>query len=161
MILLSRSQIVTTMLASAKQPSATPKTPGSAAVAAAAGAANGSKTDGTAIGKAANGSYKSPAAGRLFTFGVCTDVQYADLPEGKSHGGTARFYRDSLNGLRRAVQGWKDRGVEFGMHLGDVVDGSGVRTEEYIDSSSALFMPHLLHVVSTWSLRGSAATNIV
>lgn len=43
--------------------------------------------------------------------------------QGFSHGGTARYYRNSLNGLRRAVQGWRDRGVDFGMHLGDLVDG--------------------------------------
>lgn len=43
--------------------------------------------------------------------------------QGKSHGGTARYYRDSLNGLQRAVHGWQDRGVDFGMHLGDLVDG--------------------------------------
>lgn len=43
--------------------------------------------------------------------------------QGKSHGGTARYYRDSLDGLRRAVHGWQERCVDFGMHLGDVVDG--------------------------------------
>ena len=58
-------------------------------------------------------------APRLFSFGLCTDVQYADLPQGTSHGGTARYYRDSLPALRRAVAAWKERDVDFGMHLGD------------------------------------------
>ncbi len=81
-----------------------------------------STANGTANGKAAAIASDRPDA-PLFSFGVCSDVQYADLPEGKSHGGTARFYRDSLAGLQRAVAGWSARGVDFGMHLGDIIDG--------------------------------------
>lgn len=36
----------------------------------------------------------------LFRFGVVTDVQYADIADGTSFGGTARFYRNSLVNLR-------------------------------------------------------------
>mmetsp|Transcript_19824 Transcript_19824/g.59886 ORF Transcript_19824/g.59886 Transcript_19824/m.59886 type:complete len:388 (-) Transcript_19824:329-1492(-) len=58
-----------------------------------------------------------------FSFGICSDVQYADFPMGYSHGGSRRWYRDSLVSLRRAVSGWKHRGVDFGVHLGDIIDG--------------------------------------
>lgn len=121
-------QVIAVMSDSPKQASPAPKTPGTAAVAAKAAhsTAYGTQNGTAAAAGSASKLVKAPATGRLFTFGVCTDVQYADLPEGKSHGGTARFYRDSLNGLLRAVQGWQDRGVEFGMHLGDVVDGCGL-----------------------------------
>jgi len=68
-----------------------------------------------------NGSATS--SNRLFTFGVATDVQYADLDQGFSHGGTPRYYRNALQGLKRAVQGWRDGGVDFAMHLGDIIDG--------------------------------------
>lgn len=68
-----------------------------------------------------NGSATS--SNRLFTFGVATDVQYADLDQGYSHGGTPRYYRNALQGLKRAVQGWREGGVDFAMHLGDIIDG--------------------------------------
>ena len=60
---------------------------------------------------------------RLFAFGIATDVQYADLDQGFSHGGTARYYRDALQGLKRAVRAWRDEKVDFAMHLGDIIDG--------------------------------------
>jgi hypothetical protein len=59
----------------------------------------------------------------LFTFGVITDVQYADIEDGASFRGVPRFYRHSLQGLRRAVAAWRAQGVAFAMHLGDIIDG--------------------------------------
>ena len=50
-------------------------------------------------------------------------MQYADIDDGFSHGGVPRFYRGALRGLRRAVQAWRAKKVEFAMHLGDIVDG--------------------------------------
>jgi hypothetical protein len=38
----------------------------------------------------------------LFTFAVMSDVQYADIPDGASFGGTPRYYRHSLEALRCA-----------------------------------------------------------
>ena len=34
-----------------------------------------------------------------------------------------RFYRNALQGLRRAVGAWRGGGVDFAMHLGDIIDG--------------------------------------
>ena len=50
---------------------------------------------------------------------------YADLGQGFSHGGVPRYYRDALQGLRRAVQAWQEQNVDFAMHLGDIIDGYG------------------------------------
>lgn len=40
---------------------------------------------------------------KLFRFGILSDVQYAPIDDGKSHGGTPRFYRNSLKVLRCVV----------------------------------------------------------
>lgn len=57
-------------------------------------------------------------SGRLFSFGIISDVQYADIPDGRSFKGVARFYRAALPALRRAVLTWRARDVDFGMHFG-------------------------------------------
>ncbi|KAJ1269617.1 hypothetical protein BS78_07G225100 [Paspalum vaginatum] len=62
----------------------------------------------------------------LFSFGVIADVQYADIPDGRSFLGVPRYYRHSLSVLRRAVRSWNDaphRGVRFCVNFGDIVDG--------------------------------------
>ena len=65
-------------------------------------------------------------------FGIATDVQYADIDDGFSHGGAARFYRGALRGLRRAVQGWREKQAEFAIHLGDIIDGCARGTDSGI-----------------------------
>ncbi|KAG0464184.1 hypothetical protein HPP92_020253, partial [Vanilla planifolia] len=42
----------------------------------------------------------------LFSFGVITDIQYADIPDGFSFFGVPRFYRHSFQVLQRAVCKW-------------------------------------------------------
>eukprot|EP00850_Spirogloea_muscicola_P019208 SM000186S04126 [mRNA] locus=s186:56909:59284:- [translate_table: standard] len=60
----------------------------------------------------------------LLSFAVATDVQYADIDNGFSFGGVPRFYRHSLEALRRAVAAWNAAGdLAFAVHLGDIVDG--------------------------------------
>jgi manganese-dependent ADP-ribose/CDP-alcohol diphosphatase len=59
----------------------------------------------------------------LFSFGLVSDVQYADIPDAVSFHGCPRFYRNSLIGLRRAVEGWREQNVNFAFHLGDILDG--------------------------------------
>lgn len=55
---------------------------------------------------------------------ACSDVQYADIPDGVSFHGVPRYYRNSLTATRRAVeQGWVPAGVHFGIHFGDILDG--------------------------------------
>ncbi|KAJ7297388.1 hypothetical protein O6H91_03G031600 [Diphasiastrum complanatum] len=60
----------------------------------------------------------------IFSFGVITDVQYADIADGQSFRGVPRYYRHSLQVLRRAVNHWNQkRLVNFAVQLGDIVDG--------------------------------------
>ena len=63
-------------------------------------------------------------SGRLFSFGIISDVQYADIPDGRSFKGVQRFYRAALPALQRAVQTWRARDVDFGMHFGAPPVGS-------------------------------------
>lgn len=54
----------------------------------------------------------------------CSDVQYADIPNGQSFHGVPRYYRNSLVATRRAVvEGWAPANVQFGIHFGDILDG--------------------------------------
>jgi len=87
----------------------------------------------------------------LFRFGVVTDVQYADIADGTSFGGTPRFYRNSLLNLRCAalscldatvsrpchrevVADWRTRsGLVCALHLGDILDSFCPR-EESVDA---------------------------
>ncbi|KAK8924121.1 Manganese-dependent ADP-ribose/CDP-alcohol diphosphatase [Platanthera zijinensis] len=60
----------------------------------------------------------------LFSFGVITDVQHADIPDGRSFLGIPRYYRHSLEVLQRAVGKWNAlRKLDFSMNFGDIVDG--------------------------------------
>eukprot|EP00475_Leptophrys_vorax_P005973 TRINITY_DN13632_c0_g3_i2.p1 TRINITY_DN13632_c0_g3~~TRINITY_DN13632_c0_g3_i2.p1 ORF type:complete len:373 (+),score=-22.75 TRINITY_DN13632_c0_g3_i2:83-1201(+) len=61
----------------------------------------------------------------LFSFGVMTDVQYADIDDGHSFLGIPRFYRHSLEVVRKAVRDWNhpSRRLSFAVHFGDLVDG--------------------------------------
>ncbi|KAK3132643.1 hypothetical protein QOZ80_6AG0525580 [Eleusine coracana subsp. coracana] len=80
---------------------------------------------------AANGvaAIQAPAnkAAPFFSFGVIADVQYADIPDGRSFYGVPRYYRHSLAVLRRAVTSWNNTqtqpgGVSFCINFGDIVD---------------------------------------
>ncbi|KAJ4712435.1 manganese-dependent ADP-ribose/CDP-alcohol diphosphatase [Melia azedarach] len=60
----------------------------------------------------------------LFSFGVISDVQYADIPDGRSFIGVPRYYRHSLLVLQRAVQNWNNhQKLKFAINFGDIVDG--------------------------------------
>ncbi|XVF49801.1 hypothetical protein PTKIN_Ptkin04bG0044900 [Pterospermum kingtungense] len=68
----------------------------------------------------ANGQGKPP----LFSFGVISDVQYADIPDGHSHLGVPRYYRHSIIVLQRAVKSWNSyKNLNFAINFGDIVDG--------------------------------------
>lgn len=59
-----------------------------------------------------------------FSAACCSDVQYADIPDGQSFHGVPRYYRNSLVATQRAVvEGWAQAGVQFGIHFGDILDG--------------------------------------
>lgn len=61
------------------------------------------------------------------TFGILTDVQYADIDDGEHFSKTRkRYYRNSLHLLKAAVSDWrtlKDSPVAFVLQLGDLIDG--------------------------------------
>ncbi|GER27064.1 manganese-dependent ADP-ribose/CDP-alcoholdiphosphatase [Striga asiatica] len=59
----------------------------------------------------------------LVSFGVISDVQYADIPDGRSFLGVPRYYRHSHLVLQRAVKKWNDKKVDFAINFGDIVDG--------------------------------------
>ncbi|KAK3439873.1 hypothetical protein EUGRSUZ_B00212 [Eucalyptus grandis] len=60
----------------------------------------------------------------LFSFGVISDVQHADIPDGRSFLGVPRYYRNSITVLQRAVMQWNHHGnLKFAVNLGDIVDG--------------------------------------
>ncbi|KAF0898385.1 hypothetical protein E2562_007227 [Oryza meyeriana var. granulata] len=60
----------------------------------------------------------------LFSFGVIADVQYADIPDGRSFLGVPRYYRHSITVLQRAVRTWNAHNhVRFCVNFGDIVDG--------------------------------------
>ncbi|GBG88602.1 hypothetical protein CBR_g48132 [Chara braunii] len=66
----------------------------------------------------------------IFSFGVVTDVQYADIEDGRSFSGVPRYYRHSLTALGRAIQNWNELGyLSFAVHFGDIVDGFCPRKE--------------------------------
>ncbi|XP_012935439.1 manganese-dependent ADP-ribose/CDP-alcohol diphosphatase [Aplysia californica] len=67
----------------------------------------------------------------LVSFGIITDVQYADLPDGTDHTKTKpRYYRNSLSLLKNAINEWKSTlyPVSFVIQLGDLIDG---RNQEF------------------------------
>ncbi|CAN8230645.1 unnamed protein product [Cochlearia groenlandica] len=66
----------------------------------------------------------SAATQPLFSFGVIADVQYADIPDGRSFLGVPRYYRNSILVLQKAVQTWNQHGnLKFVINFGDIVDG--------------------------------------
>jgi manganese-dependent ADP-ribose/CDP-alcohol diphosphatase len=58
----------------------------------------------------------------LFKFGLISDIQWADIPDGKSFHGTPRYYREALVSARRAVAAFKAEKVDLAIHLGDIID---------------------------------------
>lgn len=59
----------------------------------------------------------------LVSFGVISDVQYADISDGRSFLGVPRYYRHSLLVLQRAVKKWNEQQLKFVINFGDIVDG--------------------------------------
>ncbi|KAK3037510.1 hypothetical protein RJ639_030318 [Escallonia herrerae] len=60
----------------------------------------------------------------LLSFGVISDVQYADIPDGRSFLGVPQYYRHSIFLLQRTVQYWPNQQkLKFVVNFGDIVDG--------------------------------------
>ncbi|KAM9258507.1 manganese-dependent ADP-ribose/CDP-alcohol diphosphatase isoform 2-T2 [Cariama cristata] len=72
-------------------------------------------------------------AAPLFSFGVIADIQYANAEDGYDFGGyRRRYYRQSLNLLRDAVEAWATERppLAFVLQLGDSIDGLNARSGE-------------------------------
>uniref|UniRef100_A0A7N0TP38 Manganese-dependent ADP-ribose/CDP-alcohol diphosphatase n=1 Tax=Kalanchoe fedtschenkoi TaxID=63787 RepID=A0A7N0TP38_KALFE len=71
-----------------------------------------------------NGLVNANAKRPVFSFGVISDVQYADIPDGRSFLGVPRYYRHSILVLQRAVRKWNEhQSLKFVINFGDIVDG--------------------------------------
>uniref|UniRef100_A0A0E0API1 Manganese-dependent ADP-ribose/CDP-alcohol diphosphatase n=1 Tax=Oryza glumipatula TaxID=40148 RepID=A0A0E0API1_9ORYZ len=71
-----------------------------------------------------NGVIHASSREPLFSFGVIADVQYADIPDGRSFLGVPRYYRHSISVLQRAVSTWnKQHNIKFSINFGDIIDG--------------------------------------
>ncbi len=59
---------------------------------------------------------------KLFSFGIITDIQYADQDDANNH-----HYRHSVLLLREVIEAWNQRQntakLDFAMQLGDIIDG--------------------------------------
>ncbi|TAL78768.1 MAG: phosphatase [Bacteroidetes bacterium] len=68
----------------------------------------------------------------LFSFGIIADVQYSDFdPEG------TKFYRASLEKLRKAFATFKEDSSDFVINLGDLIDNDFASYEPVLDILSA------------------------
>jgi len=86
----------------------------------------------SAAGVAAAGLFRPGSAGRVlgaseepFSFGLVTDVHYADMPARGS-----RHYRDSLQKLSQAVELFNRRKLSFVVELGDLVDAGSSKADD-------------------------------
>ncbi|CAA2973613.1 manganese-dependent ADP-ribose/CDP-alcohol diphosphatase-like [Olea europaea var. sylvestris] len=70
-----------------------------------------------------NGIVSAQCKQPLLSFGVISDVQYADIPDGRSFLGVPRYYRHSILVLQRAVQKWNEQKPKFVINFGDIIDG--------------------------------------
>ncbi|RNA22070.1 manganese-dependent ADP-ribose CDP-alcohol diphosphatase [Brachionus plicatilis] len=75
-------------------------------------------------------------------FGIITDIQYANVDDGQSYDKKrVRYYRNSLNLVREAVNNWKEiekkfsKDFKFVIQLGDLIDAKSLAIN---DSNSAI-----------------------
>jgi 3',5'-cyclic AMP phosphodiesterase CpdA len=81
----------------------------------------------------------APAAKPVLTFGVVTDVQYADAPaQGK------RQFRESLMKLERCVADFNKRKPDFVIHIGDTVNEGFANYDAMLPLFERLAMPHYM-----------------
>lgn len=94
----------------------------------------------------------------VVTFGVIADVQYADKD---SAGG--RFYRNSLDGLVAFVGQCNQRGVDFAIQLGDLIDG-GENAGRELDRAATIYdklnCPHY-HVLGNHDFEGISRSKVI
>ncbi|KAM4823473.1 manganese-dependent ADP-ribose/CDP-alcohol diphosphatase isoform X4 [Urocitellus parryii] len=93
---------------------------------------------------------------RLFSFGVITDIQYADLEDGYNfQGSRRRYYRHSLVHLQGAIEDWnKESSMPCCvLQLGDIIDGFNAQyktSEESLEVVMNTFKMLKVPVHHTW-----------
>ncbi|CAL0330113.1 unnamed protein product [Lupinus luteus] len=101
-----------------------------------------------------NGHGKQP----LFSFGMISDVQYADILDGRSFLGVPRYYRHSILVLQRAVKEWNNHQKhKFVINFGDIVDGycpkdESLNTVKKIVNEFEMFNGHVHHLIGNHCL---------
>ncbi|KAK4794362.1 hypothetical protein SAY86_012356 [Trapa natans] len=94
----------------------------------------------------------------LFSFGVISDVQYADIPDGRSFIGIPRYYRHSVLVLERAVKHWSQLNrLRFAINFGDIVDGfcpkdQSLSSVKKMVSEFEKFNGHVYHMIGNHCL---------
>lgn len=93
----------------------------------------------------------------LVSFGVISDVQFADIPDGSSFLGVPRYYRHSVNVLQRAVEKWNEEELKFVINFGDIVDGYCPKDQSLaavtnIVNKFRLFNGHVHHLIGNHCL---------
>lgn len=66
-----------------------------------------------------------------FSFGIIADIQYADIPDGYSYSGAARYYRHSLETARHAAEHFQREKLPLVLNLGDIIDGKCQDVEQH------------------------------
>lgn len=102
--------------------------------------------------------FRSVERNPLLSFGVISDVQYADIPDGHSFIGTPRYYRHSILVLQRAVQNWNNcQKLKFVINFGDIVDGfcpkdQSLNAVKKVISEFNNFNGHVYHMIGNHCL---------
>jgi manganese-dependent ADP-ribose/CDP-alcohol diphosphatase len=76
----------------------------------------------------------------ILRIGMVADIQYADVEDGFSWSGNARFYRHALDSAAAAARHFQAAGVDVVVNLGDTVDGKADRDVVQLDA-----VIHALH----------------
>ncbi len=113
-----------------------------------------------------------PASTLLFSFGLITDIQYADASDGRSGWGRRRYFRDALTKADRAVTAFNaigsgtdtksgsgsGGGCLFALDLGDLIDHKKAETalQTVLDRFKPLKCP-IFHVIGKYVLPAACA----
>jgi len=91
-----------------------------------------------------------------FCLGLIADIQYADCDDGTDFSGQEhRYFRNSLNIARRAVDCWNAEGVDAVVQLGDIIDGCNSKLKESEKALKAVLEVLSKSVVPRYDLIGN------
>ncbi|KAJ7524310.1 hypothetical protein O6H91_17G000100 [Diphasiastrum complanatum] len=69
--------------------------------------------------------------GPVFSFGIISDLHYADIPDSTSCHGFPRYHRHSLEALQSAMSIWNAKdNIQFAVQFGDIVEASSCSADE-------------------------------